>query len=1010
MAASYTVRWSNNSGFGSGTVLGSQSFAATGGSNAPWIVSGITNCTPSCYFEVQGVAGSSTSPWSTATTAVTIAAPYSGNAVSGKVTFTAPTGGIKGPLYVGFYDMTTGNVYATVVGSKAAPPTSPASYSLYVPTGTNYFFFGMVDQNNTGLLNVPGSISNTNNQSNATTTIDPSQPSTLTQNLTLATNVAGTGPQNAYAVVRTSHNQNNYANDNYQIDLRVNGAYKLPVSVELTSGANVLVPVDIATGAFNGNNDEFDFWPNLNGATPNVGDAYSFLVTYSDGTQETLNITISAVLNAFATLNSPAANVTGVSLTPNFSWTDPANASNYYYQFQLQDSNNNTIWKIPGNHSNSNGFSSSTTSLTWGNDPTGNNATPTVTSLSSLSTYQWSIQVSDANGDEATEQVTFETMESTLSLPSNSIPGSALVNNAYSQSLNASGGSGVDTFTVNGSTGTTNNNVTTWTLTDGLIASTTVGSNQLTVSGTPTTAPATVTLDVAVADNQGHSVSAVQYTIDVVNGPNGANNKYLSGTYVCKFDGFNDSDGSRWTSLSNVKANGAAGTMTSGIWDMNGRDFSSEMSGTATGTYSIGPDNNGLLTMNSTVTSGGSGTHTGQYAIALNNTGSSITATEFRMVEIDDVGSSPSGMTGTGHCYQANTSVFATDPYKGNSFVFMMNGENGSGTPQATLGRFVAGSTTGSITGGIVDQAKVSDSSVTTITFTGGSYTTPDSTNGRSTLTFNTSGGAVSFQVYDIDANRMFMIQTTDAKAQSADVRKQQQATYSGTNLNGPFVLYTQTYEYSNGSISGYASEVMQGTGNGASGLTLNQNYTDEDGTYKVGNDTGSGTLTFDSSNPGRASLSTSYLYFFDNNTAFFLSGGASGGNGSGTILETGWTEPQTGSFTNAAIAGDYLLGQLPLMEPESNGNVGEVGLLNATSSNTTGNITTAGMGDFTYDQSQSIGDYAWDTTAPGTGTFLVGSGNKGASCAAISTTAGSRKSVCIINADSEPGVMIFQQ
>jgi hypothetical protein len=202
----------------------------------------------------------------------------------------------------------------------------------------------------------------------------------------------------------------------------------------------------------------------------------------------------------------------------------------------------------------------------------------------------------------------------------------------------------------------------------------------------------------------------------------------------------------------------------------------------------------------------------------------------------------------------------------------------------------------------------------------------------------------------------------------------------------------------------------MQGTGNGASGLTLNQNYTDEDGTYKVGNDTGSGTLTFDSSNPGRASLSTSYLYFFDNNTAFFLSGGASGGNGSGTILETGWTEPQTGSFTNAAIAGDYLLGQLPLMEPESNGNVGEVGLLNATSSNTTGNITTAGMGDFTYDQSQSIGDYAWDTTAPGTGTFLVGSGNKGASCAAISTTAGSRKSVCIINADSEPGVMIFQQ
>ena len=73
-------------------------------------------------------------------------------------------------------------------------------------------------------------------------------------------------------------------------------------------------------------------------------------------------------------------------------------------------------------------------------------------------------------------------------------------------------------------------------------------------------------------------------------------------------DGFVDSDGSRWTSVSSFQANGVAGTITNGMWDTNGRDSSSEMSGTATGSYSIGSDNNGVMTMNSTVTSGGSGT------------------------------------------------------------------------------------------------------------------------------------------------------------------------------------------------------------------------------------------------------------------------------------------------------------------------------------------------------------------------------------------------------------------
>jgi hypothetical protein len=1016
-ATSYTVRWSATSDFG--TVLGSESFPATGGGKSPWIVSGVSGCA-TCYFEVRGVAGSSTSSWSSANGPVTIGAPTGNNTVTGTVTL--PSGVTPtGPLYVGFYDMNSGNIYATVI---ANPSSSTANaYTVHVPTGSNYFLLGLLDQKNIGIMG-PGAVSNTNESKMAAVVIDPTIPSTLTQNLTLP--ATGTAPKNSIARVTTQHQQyidsNGGTNDSYQVDLRVDGLYKLPVAVELTSqptpGAAV-IPADYATGAFNGNTDEFDFQPNLNDVTPQVNDAYNLLVTYSDGTSETLTVTIGAVLNDFATLVSPASQATGVSLTPNFTWTDPANPTNYLYQFQLLYNNSNsTIWKIPADNSNSNGFSNSILTLTWNVDPTGNHDDlPSVPSLNSLTTYQWSIQATDLYGNSAQMQQSFKTGETTLFLPDNSNPGSALVNNPYSQSLNASGGSGSGyVFTVNGSAGTTSNGVTTWTLADNLTASSTVGNSTLTVSGTPTTAPQTVTLSVLVTDSQGHTAGPSTYTINVINGPNHQHDSYLNGIYVCKTDGFNDSDGARWTSLSSFTANGTAATITSGIWDMNGRDQSSgEASGTVTGTYNIGADNNGLMTINSAQTGGG-GSRSMQYAIALNNL-AGPTASEFRMVESDDVGASPSGMHGVGNCYLATPSAFAAGTISGKSFAFGMQGENGSGLPKASVARFTAGTDSstggtgatpgGGITSGMLDGMRVNQSGDSGGTFTG-SYTRP-SAPGRFTLTIipTGGGGSVVFAGYIIDANRMFLLETAgDSGVQSGDMRTQLQTSNTAATLvSGAFVLYMQSYRYSNGGGLGYDSEVYQGTGNGIGGATINQSYMDDNGTYSPGSAKGASiAITFDSSYPGRATFApgssdSAYLYFFDNGTAFELD---LNGNG---YLQTGWMEPQTQTtFTGAAVAGNYLFGQLSPMQATQHGNVG---LLNVSSSGAiTGGLTEAGQGDFSYDQSQNLGTLSWDSTAPGTGTFLIGSGSKGISCAVISAT----KIVCTFNADSSPGVMILQQ
>jgi hypothetical protein len=994
--ASYTVQWNTSSSFnGTG---GSKSFAANGGQN-PWIVAGIPNGGP-YYFRVQGVAGSSTSNWSATSSAVTIGAPTGGNTVSGTVTLPSsitPTG----TLYAGFYDQNTGNIYATVIPGPSN--TTPNSYSVQVPTGSNYYFFGLVDQSGNGLFG-PGDISNTNESNTSPVAINPSIPSTLTQNLTLP-------GANALASVRTQSSQqtnlSGTTSTGYGVDLRVDALYKLPAAVQLYSGPSyVFVPTDIATGAFNGNDDEFDYSPNINGSTPSLSDVFTLNVTYSDSTPGTLTASPSALLSAFATNLTPTWNTTGVSTTPTFTWSYPANAGNYTYQFQLQDSNYSTVWQIPSNNSKSNGFSSSITpSITWGVDPTGGGSTPSVSSLNSNSTYQWQIQVTDANGNEAITQVSFQTPEAALALPTaNSNPlGTALVSTPYSGSINATGGSGSGVFTVNGTTVPTtgSGNAVSFTGNDGLYAYST-GSDTLYIVGTPTTAE-NVSLTVSVIDSFSDTASAT-YTLPVISGPNGANNKYLSGTYVCKIDGYYDSNGARWAALASFQA-GGTGTFTNGVWDQNSRGLTTEISGTMTGTYNIGADNNGLLTMSSTVTSGGSGTHPSQFAIALNNTNPLATATEFRMVESDDVGASPTNQHGTADCYLANTSVFGTDPFSGNSFVFDLNGENGSGIPQATLGRLVTSS--GSVTGGIADEAKVSDSSVTTTTVTGGSYTTPDATNGRSTLTFTVSGESVSFEVYTIDANRMFMIQTTDQKAQVADVRKQLNAPYSASGLNGSSVTYEQGFEYSSGSrsVTGYDSMVLVASGNGTGVGTVNQIYQDENGTYQAGQGIGStSTTSFDSSNPGRATMTvtgstdTMIAYYFNTGSAFQFDFNASGG-----YLATGWTEPQSGTFTDAAVAGNYLFGQLPRPEPTSNGNAGEVTLSN--SGNLTGGITTAGVGDFSYDESLSM-TYIWDTTVTGTGSFLVGSGSKGMSCIVISST----KDACIFNGDDSPSVAILQQ
>ncbi|HLI03067.1 MAG TPA: hypothetical protein VKU93_02245, partial [Terracidiphilus sp.] len=191
-------------------------------------------------------------------------------------------------------------------------------------------------------------------------------------------------------------------------------------------GPNLLVPIDISQCTDCGNSGEFNYNVQIFGGTPNVGDTYSFNVTYSDGSTDTVSGQVTAFGNtgavvgaadAVTNMNPGTSSPDSTTLTPNFTWTFPANPGDYVYIFNLQQNNcssNCTVWQIPGQNSGGGGFtyaetgSGSVGTIDWAVDPTGNSGnTPNPGSLQSSDQYNWNIIVQDNNGNQAQSYAQF---------------------------------------------------------------------------------------------------------------------------------------------------------------------------------------------------------------------------------------------------------------------------------------------------------------------------------------------------------------------------------------------------------------------------------------------------------------------------------------------------------------------------------------------------------------------------------------------------------------------------
>jgi len=202
----------------------------------------------------------------------------------------------------------------------------------------------------------------------------------------------------------------NTTQESYNLNLTVTPLTELPVGVTVLSGPNVITPMDLAVCSTCGETTEFSVSLATNGVRPQVGDTYVIQVDYPTDLSlppDILTLTVTGVNDAFVTSTTPSGHAPGT--TPTFRWADPANASNYGYQFSLWDSNGNTIWQIPGSGAPTDFFTSSITSVPWSTtvDPLGAKNPPSVTSLTSGATYTWSVTVQDSNLNSAIKQVMF---------------------------------------------------------------------------------------------------------------------------------------------------------------------------------------------------------------------------------------------------------------------------------------------------------------------------------------------------------------------------------------------------------------------------------------------------------------------------------------------------------------------------------------------------------------------------------------------------------------------------
>ena len=393
--------------------------------------------------------------------------------------------------------------------------------------------------------------------------------------------------------------------------------------------------------------------------------------------------------------------------------------------------------------------------------------------------------------------------------------------------------------------------------------------------------PTTVTVKATSTAETSQSGSALVTLVSSLN-------SRFKGTYAFHFSG-SDSAGAVYSA--GIFTSDGSGNISAGIEDVN--RSSGPQSLAFTGTYTVGSDNRGTMTL--TTASGAS-----MYDIAIGSSGETL------FIEADSTGTHGSGVID-----KCDSTAFSNSAIVG-PFVMGLIGSDQAGKRVGTVALFTTdgASPNGSVTSGAVDvnDAGTHKSSPTL----SGTYGVASNGHGTMTVTVPTLG-TFNFSFYVVSASELFIVSTDPVSATNPRIGglvvNQAVNIYSNSSFNGNSVFNLTGLNSSGASVVAVGLLATDGAGNLTSTSVFDENNAGSilsqqslAGTYSIQSN-GTGSVSVTSANSPASSF---VLYTITTNKAFLL-------DISSSDALTGLVEPQvkgnSGTFSAATIQGSFVTG-----------------------------------------------------------------------------------------------------
>ncbi len=366
-------------------------------------------------------------------------------------------------------------------------------------------------------------------------------------------------------------------------------------------------------------------------------------------------------------------------------------------------------------------------------------------------------------------------------------------------------------------------------------------------------------------------------------------NALLNGSYAFMLSGY-DAQNKAVGIAGSIVANGS-GNISSGVVDINPVAGSPSLNVSITGSYAIGSDNRGTLTI---ITPLGS-LH---YAIAMAFSNSGAPG-QGAIIETDGV------YNVTGFLKEQDTSAFSLTSMTG-GYAFGVHGKTRIGFQENYLtaaGSFTASA--GTMTNGLADSGSNGSPIVTNGPMSGTFSLGPNGPNGRAVVSMNgvmQSPQQLHLVLYVISSNNWLLFGTDPGILWVGSARRQSGAPFTLGSLNGVTVLAKSA------PTGGGSSNVTVGviTGDGAGNATYS---VDENDGGSVGTGSGAGTFALTSGANGRWTFIAPGVsligYMIAPNRFFMLEYDA--------FAQEGGVPQSAGPFNNASLSGTFILGTQPL-------------------------------------------------------------------------------------------------